>query len=54
MTYFVSYWMEETEVEVTAAELQERLTQAREQGCELVLTEVTATEMHFTEFDIED
>jgi len=53
MTYFVSYWMEETETEVTVTELQERFEQAREQGHELVLTEVTATEMHFTEFEIE-
>ena len=53
MTYFVSYWMEETETEVTVTELQERREQAVAQGRELVLTEIAATEMHFTEFEIE-
>lgn len=54
MTYFVSYWMDETETTVTAEELAALLTEAQQAGRELVLTSMTATEMHFTEFEIED
>jgi hypothetical protein len=53
MTYYVTYWMDDTATVVTAEGLAERLATATARGCELVLTTATATEMHFTEYEIE-
>lgn len=53
MTYYVSYWMDETETAISAEELAIRLAEAQQTGRELVLTSITTTEMHFTEFEIE-
>ena len=54
MTYYVRYWIEDEETVVTAEELATALETATAQHQYLELTEITATEMHFTIFEIEE
>ena len=53
MTYYVRYWMDDEEAVVTTEELAAVLEDARFAGQYLALAEVTATEMHFTIYELE-
>lgn len=53
MTYYVRYWMDDEEAIVTAEELATVTEDARLDGQYLTLDEITATEMHFTIYEIE-
>lgn len=54
MTYYVHYWMDDEEAVVTAEELATVTEEARLAGQYLALESMTATEMHFTIYDLED
>lgn len=53
MTYHVRYWMDDEEAIVTAEELATVTEDARLAGQYLALDEITATEMHFTIYELE-
>lgn len=54
MTYYVRYWMDDEEAIVTVEELATVTEDAHLAGQYLELEEATATEMHFTIYDLED
>lgn len=54
MTYYVRYWMDDEEAIVTVEELATVTEDARLAGQYLALDEITATEMHFTIYELED
>ena len=54
MTYYVRYWMDDEETAVTVEELATVTEDARFAGQYLTLEEVTATEMHFIIYELED
>jgi hypothetical protein len=53
MTYYVRYWMDDEETALTTEELATATEDARLAGQYLALESVTATEMHFTIYEIE-
>lgn len=52
MIYYVRYWMDDEEAVVTAEDLATVTEVARLEGQYLALDEITATEMHFTVYEI--
>jgi hypothetical protein len=54
MTYYVRYWMDDEETAVTVEELATTAEEARRARRYLALEEITATEMHFTIYELED
>jgi hypothetical protein len=54
MTYYVRYWMDDEETAVTVEELVTVTEDAHFAGQYLTLEEVTATEMHFIIYELED